>query len=331
MTTPSSRRRSVPSRRPAAVSSAASSRKSDSKKTLSKAIPRRASVLRWPEMTQARVLYQSSSAVRSPPSTRLSSSSAASPRSVSSRVSESSAYSISSSGERLAGGDVVGVADADEVVALFVAVEPGVRVAAAVHDAGHRLAHAAAGVGDQAAALDLPARLGERGGERVADREVAQVTDVQRLRRVRVPELHRVAPPAREVGERRLGAAAGLERGAGRFDPAVLQAQTTLPWSRAARSSPTARARSARARAASPRPRATAAGAARASDRSACAGAAAPAPPSGRLPRPAPGLLRSSQRDCWSYAGESRTPRGLDSQCTSRGSNPDPRRLRPLL
>ena len=45
------------------VSSAASSRKSDSKKTRSKAIPRRASVLRWPEMTHARVLYQSSSAV----------------------------------------------------------------------------------------------------------------------------------------------------------------------------------------------------------------------------------------------------------------------------
>ena len=81
---------------PSAVSSAASERKSDSKKTRSKAIPRRASVLRWPEMTHARVLYQSSSASRSPPRTRLSNSSAASPRSVNSRVSESSGCSISS-------------------------------------------------------------------------------------------------------------------------------------------------------------------------------------------------------------------------------------------
>ncbi len=96
---------------------------------------------------------------------------------------------------------------------------------AAVHHAGHRLAHAAPRVGDQAAPLDLPARLRERGGERVADREVAQVADVQRLGRVRVPELHREALPAREVGERGLGAAAGLQGGAGCLDPAVVEAQ----------------------------------------------------------------------------------------------------------
>ncbi len=77
----------------------------------------------------------------------------------------------------------------------------------------------------QAAPLDLRARLRERGGERVADREVAQVPDVQRLGRVRVPELHREALSLREVRERRLGAAAGLQRRAGRLDPAVGQAQ----------------------------------------------------------------------------------------------------------
>ena len=59
--------------------------------------------------------------------------------------------------EGAVGGDVVGVADADEVIALLVAVRPGVRVAATVHHPRHRLAHRAAGVGDQASAA-RPAR-----------------------------------------------------------------------------------------------------------------------------------------------------------------------------
>jgi len=96
-TTPSSRRRSRPSRSPDAVSCAASARKSDSKNTRSNATPSRASVLRCPAITHARVLYQSSSASLSPASTRLSSSSASSPRNVSSRVSESSGCSSSAS------------------------------------------------------------------------------------------------------------------------------------------------------------------------------------------------------------------------------------------
>ena len=77
-------------------------------------------------------------------------------------------------------------------------------MATAVHHPGHRLAHAAPRVGDQAAPLDLRARLGECGAERVADREIAQVAHVQRLRRVCIPELHRVALSMSEVGERRL-------------------------------------------------------------------------------------------------------------------------------
>ncbi len=67
----------------------------------------------------------------------------------------------------------------------------------ALHDPRHRLAHAAPGVGDQAAPLDVPARLRERSGEGVADREVAQMADVQRLGGVRVPELDREAPALR--------------------------------------------------------------------------------------------------------------------------------------
>ena len=53
--------------------------------------------------------------------------------------------------------------------------------------------------------------LRERGGERIADREVAQVADVQRLGRVRVPELDGEAlRPCAEIGERRFGASARL-------------------------------------------------------------------------------------------------------------------------
>jgi hypothetical protein len=118
-------------------------------------------------------------------------------------------------------GDVVRVAGAHEVVALLIAIRPRLGVSAALLDARHRLAHRATHVGDPAAALDLRAGLRESRGERVADRQIAQVPDVQRLRRVRVPELQREALPCGEIGERRLGATAGLQGGARQLDPAV--------------------------------------------------------------------------------------------------------------
>ena len=178
-------------------------------------MPSRASVLRWPAITQARVLYQSSSASRSPLQHAL---------------------------EQLVGGVVLHVQLARERVlgarsllrrrrrrrprrsrrsrrptkwSLFSSPSgQALRVAAA---AACTPAIASPmlrpGVGDQAAPLDLRAGLRERGGERVADREVAQVADVQRLGRVGVPELDREALPVRRGPTSvRLGAAAGLER-----------------------------------------------------------------------------------------------------------------------
>ncbi len=121
--------------------------------------------------------------------------------------------------------DVLGVALADEVIALHVPVRPCVGAVAALQHAGHRLTHRAPEVRYPAATLDVCAGLRERSGKRVADREVAQVPDVQRLRRVRVPELHRDAPPLREIRQRRFRSAAGLERGAGPLDPRVGDAQ----------------------------------------------------------------------------------------------------------
>ena len=145
------------------------------------------------------------------------------------------------------GRDVVGVALADEVIALHVAVRPRVGAVAALQHAGHRLAHRAPEVRDPAATLDVCAGLRERSRERVADRQVAQVPDVQRLRRVRVPELHRDAPSLREVRQRRFRPAAGLERGAGPLDPRVGDAQRARSRPRRARARPTARRRAARA------------------------------------------------------------------------------------
>ena len=197
-------RAACPSRRPDAVSSAASARKSDSKNTRSKAIPSRASVLRCPAITQARVLYQSSSASRSPASTRFSSSSAVSL--AHRQLARHRVFGVLDLGaaERSGGGDVLGVAEADEVVALLVAVRPGVLVPAAVEHARHRLAHAAAASEIRLRRSTCGPRLCERRGQRVADREIAQVADVQRLGRVRVPELDREAPAVRKVRERRL-------------------------------------------------------------------------------------------------------------------------------
>gem|GEM_PF-6397836 len=125
---------------------------------------------------------------------------------------------------------VVGVAVADEVVALHAAAVLGaLRVPAAAHDAGHRLAHAAADVADDAAPLDLAAGLRQGVAERVAQRQVAHVADVQRLGRVGVPEVEREAPArgaATAAGDR-LGAL--LQRGAATGDPVVVETQPDLP------------------------------------------------------------------------------------------------------
>jgi hypothetical protein len=106
------------------------------------------------------------------------------------------------------------------VVGLLVGVGPGV-LAGAGRDAGHRLAHAAADVADQAAVLDPGPGLLQRAGDRGADREVAEVADVQRLGRVGAPEVDGVAVLGGHVGEL---AAAGLGRADRlplRFDPLV--------------------------------------------------------------------------------------------------------------
>ncbi len=85
--------------------------------------------------------------------------------------------------------DVGGVARADEVVALAGDLVQHLRVLAGVHEAGHRLAHPAADVRQQAAPLDGRAGLGQGGAQRVTDRQVAQVPDVERLGGVGAPEV----------------------------------------------------------------------------------------------------------------------------------------------
>jgi hypothetical protein len=60
--------------------------------------------------------------------------------------------------------------------------------------------------------LDLAAGLRQRGAERVAEREVAQVADVQRLGRVGVPEVEREAPPRRCRRSRRRPLASSSSR-----------------------------------------------------------------------------------------------------------------------
>ncbi len=56
-----------------------------------------------------------------------------------------------------------------------------------------------------------PASVSAR-AERVAEREVAQVADVQGLGRVGVPEVERVAPAGGDVGIRSVAASPGVER-----------------------------------------------------------------------------------------------------------------------
>ncbi len=126
-----------------------------------------------------------------------------------------------------AGGDVVGVTEADEVVALLVGVGAGV-LAGAGGDPGHRLSHAAADVADQAAVLDLRPGLLQRPGDRVADGEVAKVADVQRLGRVGAPEVDRVAVPGGHLGQFADVPLRGADLPAAGFDPLVAQGQLRL-------------------------------------------------------------------------------------------------------
>ncbi len=125
--------------------------------------------------------------------------------------------------------DVVGVAVADEMIALHpAAVLRALRVAAAAHDPGHRLAHAAADVADDAAPLDLAAGLRQRVAERVAERQVAHVADVQRLGRVGVPEVEREGAPGGDVAAARNRIGALLQGGSAARDPLVVEAQPDL-------------------------------------------------------------------------------------------------------
>ena len=110
------------------------------------------------------------------------------------------------------------------MVALL-AVLGGEHVVAATggDDSGHRLAHAAADVADQAAVLDPGTTTPHRGGERVAERQVAEVADVERLGRVGAPEVDGVALAGGEFGVR-IRDRPGLQRLAARLDPVVGEA-----------------------------------------------------------------------------------------------------------
>ena len=144
--------------------------------------------------------------------------------------------------------DVLGVTEADEVVALLAVLGAELIVGAAGgDDPRHRLAHAAADVADQAAVLDPGAADAERRGDRVAERQVAEVADVERLGRVGAPEVDGVAGVGGEVGVGVGGIGAGLERA--RRAPRSTRRRgrrRRRPWSRGPRRRP-GRRRSARA------------------------------------------------------------------------------------
>ena len=170
------------------------------------------------------------------------------------------------------------------------------------------------------------AGLLQRGGERVADRKVAQMADVQRLGRVGVPELDGVAPARGEVGVCGVDALAALQRprrlarSRRRRDAAALRRRRWRP------PPPRARRRSAAEPGSTARAGASPAPAGPASGRSRRAAGTAPAPTRRPAPPPVPPDPRCS-RKC-----------SLDSpfvipiyECTSRGSNPDLRLTTPSL
>ncbi len=139
---------------------------------------------------------------------------------------------VALAGPVAARGDVLGVTEADEVVGLLaVAVLRGEVVVGAPggDDPRHRLAHAAADVADQAAVLHPGAADPQRSGDRVAERQVAQVADVERLGRVRAPEVDGIALAGGEVVVRLRVGDAGLECLAPRRDPVVGEADVDSP------------------------------------------------------------------------------------------------------
>ena len=90
--------------------------------------------------------------------------------------------------------------------------------------ARHRLAHRAARVADVTLALDVRAGGPQRAGDRLPERDVAQVPDVQRLRRVRVAEVDDRAGAGLQAVRLHAGQAAGLQPRAGGGDPLVGEA-----------------------------------------------------------------------------------------------------------
>ena len=78
-------------------------------------------------------------------------------------------------------------------------------------DPRHRLTHAAADVADQAAVLHLRAADAKAGGDRVAEGQVAEVADVERLGGVRAPEVDGVTLTRGEVGVGPRTGGTGLE------------------------------------------------------------------------------------------------------------------------
>ena len=244
---PSSRRRSVPSRRPRSVSSATSGRKSDSKITLSKGIAEPGERLALPgDHPGARLRPQlqrlagrrraPASSVRRPcrrraPTSRATESSAPSSppaaRPARRRTRRNRGRRSGRSSRRRRTEPVVGAA----------AVRPPPPSPPPCCGRRRR-----SGCGARPAP---PAA--QRGGERVAEREVAEVADVERLGRVGAPEVDGVAL-ARRRG-RRVGASA-LPPASSAAPFASIQSsarRTSTPVAGSTDLAPTARRRSARA------------------------------------------------------------------------------------
>ncbi len=189
---------------------------------------------------------------------------------------------------------------------------------------GHRLAHAAADVADDAAPLDLAAGLGQRRAERIAERQVAQVADVQRLGRVGVPEVERVGATRGEVGCDRRPRRRRARRRCPRPTRLESRAQTCLPLRSTSSTQGSASIRSSAASAAASSCQPLTQGTSIRSKRS-CGWYGRPRRPQ----RPLAVASRHLVEVVKEIVRHSRCR--FHWQCTSRGSNPDLRLLRPAL
>ena len=220
---------SVPSLRPRLVSSATSGRKSDSKKTRSKAMPRPGERL---------ALAGDHPGARLRPEFQRLLVAGEDPHASARRRCR---CGVELAGDRVLGAvvaaaavrrgrlDVVGVAGADEVVALLAAVGP--RPAAGGRSRPRRPSPR------PCCGRRRRSGCGARPGRRPASARAAIALPSARLRRwpmcsalveLASQKLTRVAPPGGEVGERRRRPRRGSSAGAGALDPGVGEAQPRL-------------------------------------------------------------------------------------------------------